>query len=114
MLVREQLLASDIYLFPSESEGLPRGVIEAMACGLVAIASNVSGIPELLEEEDMKEPHDVDGFVERIRELVDHPEQMEDRSVRNIGVARLYSNENLTKSRNAFYGKLRMLVTKAQ
>ena len=112
MLVRDQLLASDIYLFPSESEGLPRGVIEAMACGLVTIASNVSGIPELLEEEDMKEPHDVDGFVGRIREFIDHPELMEKKSVRNIEIAKLYSNGNLTKNRNVFYGKLRKLLEK--
>lgn len=109
MLVREQLLATDIYLFPSESEGLPRGVVEAMACGLVAVASNVSGIPELLEKDDMKEPHDVDGYVARIKELIDHPEIMESESTRNIEVAKRYSNENLTRDRNEFYNKLRRL-----
>lgn len=112
MLVREQLLASDIYLFPSESEGLPRGVIEAMACGLVAIASNVSGIPELLPSEDMCAPKDVDGFVRRIQHLMEHTEEMDIASERNLSVARLYSNENLTKSRNAFYMKLRALVNR--
>ena len=56
--MREQLLESDLYLFPSESEGLPRGVIEAMACGLVCVASNISGIPELLPPEDLYDPKD--------------------------------------------------------
>lgn len=110
MRVREQLLASDIYLFPSESEGLPRGVIEAMACGLVTVASNVSGIPELLAPEDMCDPKDVDGFVSRIVELLERPELMEQKSAENIDVARLYSNDNLTNNRNAFYGKLRNAV----
>ncbi|MDD4689512.1 MAG: glycosyltransferase [Eubacteriales bacterium] len=110
MLVREQLLASDLYLFPSESEGLPRGVIEAMACGLVVVASNVSGIPELLDDEDMREPHDVDGYVRRISTLLNEPELMKQKSVRNIEIARLYQNDNLTRNRNAFYGKLKKLV----
>ena len=108
--VREQLLNADIYMLPSESEGLPRGVIEAMACGLVAIASNVSGIPELLNEEDMREPHDVDGYVERLAYLFEHTEEMTKISIRNIEVAKRYSTENLTKSRNVFYWKLRKLV----
>lgn len=109
-LVREQLLASDLYLFPSESEGLPRGVIEAMACGLVCVASNVSGIPELLPAEDLYDPKDVEGYTRRLAELMAAPEKMAAESERNIQVARQYSNENLTRKRNAFYGKLRKLV----
>lgn len=109
-LVRDQLLASDLYLFPSESEGLPRGVIEAMACGLVCVASNVSGIPELLPAENLYDPKDVDGYAERLAALLDAPDTMAAESARNIEVAKQYSNENLTKKRNAFYGKLRKLV----
>ncbi|MBQ8208439.1 MAG: glycosyltransferase family 4 protein [Clostridia bacterium] len=112
--VRKCLLDSDIYMLPSESEGLPRGVIEAMACGLVAIASNVSGIPELLDERDMKEPKDVDGYAERIAELLSDPEEMEKASIRNIEVAKNYSSVNLTINRNDFYVKLKRLVEKKQ
>lgn len=113
-LVREQLLNSDVYILPSESEGLPRGVIEAMACGLVALASNVSGIPELLNEEDMCAPKDVNGYVRRLSYLFDHTEEMTALSVRNIDVAKQYGTENLTKSRNLFYNKLRKLTEKKQ
>lgn len=112
--VREYLLSSDVYLFPSESEGLPRGVIEAMACGLVCVASNVSGIPELLAEENMKEPKDVDGYTARLAELLANPVEMEKISAHNIEVARNYSNENLTKNRNEFYTKLKRLVEDKQ
>ena len=92
--VREYLLSSDVYLFPSESEGLPRGVIEAMACGLVCVASNVSGIPELLDEKNMKEPKDVEGYTNRLAELLSDPAEMEKESARNFKLSHNYSSEN--------------------
>lgn len=44
--IDEWLDASDIFILPSESEGLPLALMEAMAKGLPAIATAVSGIPE--------------------------------------------------------------------
>lgn len=40
--------ATDIFILPSESEGMPLCVMEAMAKGLPVIATSVSGIPEEL------------------------------------------------------------------
>jgi len=44
------LRASDVFVLPSDSEGLPLALLEAMATGLPIIASRVGGIPEAIEE----------------------------------------------------------------
>lgn len=46
--VYKYLAASDVFLLLSENEGLPISIIEAMRAGLAVISTNVSGIPELV------------------------------------------------------------------
>ena len=42
----------DVLLLPSNNEGLPLVLAEAISCGANAVGSNVGGIPEVLGEED--------------------------------------------------------------
>lgn len=45
-LVAQYYRASDIYLHAAKAETFPNSILEAMACALPVIASNVGGIPE--------------------------------------------------------------------
>ncbi len=45
----EYLQASDFFIFPSEKEGLPNAILEAMATGLPVIASKIGGNIDLIE-----------------------------------------------------------------
>ena len=45
------MAAADLVTLPSYMEGCPNVVIEALACGRPVVATNVGGIPELLEGE---------------------------------------------------------------
>ncbi len=108
--VRDILLHSDILVFPTLGEGLPRTVIEAMAVGLPCLSTAVNGIPELLAENDMFEQKDVDGFVCRIEELISDNAEYQKVSGQNISKALEYENSVLEKRRKIFYARLMDLV----
>jgi glycosyltransferase involved in cell wall biosynthesis len=48
--IAQHLSAADAYVFPSRHEGFPLAPIEAMACGLGVISTDVSGIRDVLAE----------------------------------------------------------------
>ena len=49
--VFDKLYNADVFVFPSKCEGLGLALMEAMATGLPTVATNVGGIPELIENE---------------------------------------------------------------
>lgn len=48
--IKEKLAASDIFVLPSKYEGMPMTIIEAMGAGLPIVASNVGGIPDMIDD----------------------------------------------------------------
>jgi len=66
-----------IQVLPSQSEGLPVAVIEAMHRGVPTVASNVGGVGELIEDGVtgfLLRPDDIAGFADRLGcLLVDEP-----------------------------------------
>src|SRR5271163_3586886 len=54
--VYEKLSVADLFLMPSQLESFGLAALEAMACEVPVIATNVGGVPEVVE-------HGIDGFL---------------------------------------------------
>lgn len=48
--VAKWMRAADVFALPSYREGCPNVILEALSCGLPVVASDVGGIPELVDE----------------------------------------------------------------
>lgn len=96
-----------LMVLPTQMEGLPRTIIEAMAVGLPCLSTPIAGIPELLEERYMFEPMDYEGFADKIIQLIENPDELKHMSEQNIKKAKQFTKSVLEKRRTLFYNKLR-------
>ncbi len=109
-ILLNNLRESHFLVFPTQSEGLPRTIIEGMSQGLVCISSPVDGIPELLDNEFLIDYDNVEGYANKIIELIDNWDRCCEVSNLNYQKSLKFEKDGLKLKRDSFYKNIRNYV----
>jgi glycosyltransferase involved in cell wall biosynthesis len=107
LAVRDVMRSSDLFVLASDTEGLPRVVIEAMSCGLPCIATQVGGIPELLDPECLVPAGDARALTDAIIGAMSDLELRKRMSERNLARVSAYLESAQNERRRAFCAHVR-------
>lgn len=92
---------ADLFILPTDHEGFGLSIVEAFSSGVPAIASNVGGIPEVIDNScGYFLENNADLFVEKIKEVLEDTEKLDKLKIN----ARKKYEENFTigKMKNAY------------
>ena len=89
----------DVYLQPSVWEGLPNALLEAMACGVICVASDAGGITDVIEHEEngfVIPIHQLNRLAEAVHDVVNLPNETKDLILSNARdtIQRRFSPQN--------------------
>jgi L-malate glycosyltransferase len=109
-LVQEKLGLGDLFLLPSESESFGLAALEAMACEVPVIASDVGGLPEVVTpgvDGYLIPPHDVEAGAKYALEILtsaDHGRAMGKRA--RVNAKAKYCANDVIPQYEAYYRKV--------
>jgi glycosyltransferase involved in cell wall biosynthesis len=104
--IRAVLDQADVLVLPSQTEGLPRVILEAMARGVPCLATDVGGLRELLEGSELFQVRDIPHVASKIEALVKDTGRLSRLVHLNIERAKAYGTEILRQRRRECYGRL--------
>ncbi len=107
--VRELLSASDIYCQPSLAENFPLAILEAQACGVVPVASQVGGITDIIEDGKtgfLFEPGNFEELARKLEIISDKPKKLYEISANCIEHARRLDISEQAKNYLLFYEEI--------
>lgn len=104
--IPEYMVASDVFVLPSLSEGFPVTVVEAMASGLPIVATNVRGLPEIIKSGEkgfLVESKNANEIAEKVLLLLEDDVLRERISKNNREEVKKYSWENVVEKLEGVY-----------
>lgn len=98
---------ADVFVYPSLYEGFGLPVLEAMACGIPVVTTNVSSMPEITGDAGvLVDPYDVDSMADAIRRVVVDREIHAELECKGLERARMFSWERTAKETVAVYERI--------
>lgn len=104
--IPDVLNAADIFVFPSFHEGMPVSALEAMACGLPIICSEIRGNVDIIREGDngyLFQPSDVETLARKLEYLLDDAEKRKIMGLKNKENVKDFSLESVTEELKKIY-----------
>jgi len=101
---------ADIYIQPSNQEGLPRATIEAMSRRLPCIVSNAGGLPELIDKRFVHNVNDHTRLANKIIDLISNNALYQEQSDLNALKSERFISNQLTSIRNSFFSQYQKLL----
>lgn len=97
-----------VFVYPALYEGFGLPVLEAMACGVPVVASNVSSLPEVTGPDAalLVDPHDVESIAAALRRLLDEADLRQTLRQRGLARAAAFSWQRTAAQVWALYAEL--------
>lgn len=108
-LKNELFNEADVYILPSYNEGLPISILEAMACGLPVISTNVGGIPEIIFNKIngcVNSPGDKDAIYASLQLFIENPALCKEYGSNTIELVKPYYAKNVMPKLESIYNDL--------
>jgi len=106
--VADLLRCADLFLLPSESESFGLAALEAMACGVPVIGTNVGGLPEVVgpEEGALVPVGDVEQMAARALDLLRDPARLQEARAAAVRSAARYSADRIVPMYEDLYRRV--------
>ena len=104
--IKELLFISDMFLFASKREGLPRSIMEAMCCGLPCVVSDIRGNRDLIINNRggiLVAPSDYIGYADAINTIIQDKALAKQMGNHNKEFVKSFSLENVKKELATVY-----------
>lgn len=100
------LNAADIFVFPSYHEGMPVSALEAMACSLPVVCSEIRGNVDIIKDGNngyLFMPADIDSLCQKLALLMDDDKKRESMGLKNKEIVKAFSLEAVTEELKGIY-----------
>jgi glycosyltransferase involved in cell wall biosynthesis len=93
--------AADVFINPSYTEGFPRVVLEAMACGLPIVATDAGGTKDIVgphQKDYIIEKNNINRFRDKLFELIEDEKKQKQLSLENIEHVKKYTTDAVSET----------------